>query len=342
MKYSLAFGDSNSSNPRYSALSGNEEEADKEVQDIEIENSRNVWKRRRSLWALFIAVVLVVGGATVLLPNSQKFRNLSTQSEWHLNDTLYDDFPRLHQLVGTFAHEAATFLSWHRGFIQIYETTLREKCGYQGHLTYWDWSLDYENPASTVVFNSYDGFGGDGDLQAPKSVGKGRCVTDGPFAGLQAKYFDDVVNNPEDKILQHCLSRGFKDGKNGFSGHKFRPEAMERLWRQKTYDKFFLYLELGPHNGIPQGIQGDFMTFTAPYDPLFFLHHTQIDRLWWLWQQAEPSSRLNAYSGRKNGTRSGFNETATLDDLLPYHGLGSDVIVCEVMNTRSKLLCYQY
>jgi hypothetical protein len=40
MKYSLAFGDSNSSNPRYSALSGNEEEADKEVQDIEIENSR--------------------------------------------------------------------------------------------------------------------------------------------------------------------------------------------------------------------------------------------------------------------------------------------------------------
>ena len=78
-------------------------------------------------------------------------------------------------------------------------------------------------------------------------------------------YFDDVVNNPEDKIVQHCLSRGFKDGKNGFSGHKFRPEAMERLWRQKTYDKFFLYLELGPHNGIPQGIQGDFMTFTAPY-----------------------------------------------------------------------------
>jgi hypothetical protein len=89
-------------------------------------------------------VVLVVGGATVLLPNSQEFRNLvssnldpssspkicsdpparlewrqlrphekreyisavkclqSTQSEWHLNDTLYDDFPRLHQLVGTF------------------------------------------------------------------------------------------------------------------------------------------------------------------------------------------------------------------------------------------------
>jgi hypothetical protein len=72
------------------------------------------------------------------------------------------------------------------------------------------------------------------------------------------------VNNPHDELVQHCLSRGFKDG-DRFSGHKFRPEAMERLWRQKTYDKFFLYLELGPHNGIQKGIQGDFMTFTAPY-----------------------------------------------------------------------------
>jgi hypothetical protein len=26
----------------------------------------------------------------------------STASRWHENDTLYDDFPRLHQLVGTF------------------------------------------------------------------------------------------------------------------------------------------------------------------------------------------------------------------------------------------------
>jgi len=40
MKYSLGFGDSNSSNPRYSAVSGNEEESDKEVQGIETENSR--------------------------------------------------------------------------------------------------------------------------------------------------------------------------------------------------------------------------------------------------------------------------------------------------------------
>jgi tyrosinase len=73
-----------------------------------------------------------------------------------------------------------------------------------------------------------------------------------------------VVNNPQDEIVQHCLSRGFKDG-DSFSGHKFRPEAMEKLFRQKTFDKFFIYLELGPHNGIPQGIRGDFMTFTAPY-----------------------------------------------------------------------------
>jgi tyrosinase len=34
-----------------------------------------------------------------------------------------------------------------------------------------------------------------------------------------------------------------------------------------------LALENGPHNNIPTGIQGDFSSFTAPNDPIFFLHH---------------------------------------------------------------------
>jgi tyrosinase len=94
-------------------------------------------------------------------------------------------------------------------------------------------------------------------------------VVDGPFAGFHGKYFDDVVNNPKDKLVPHCLSRGFRDG-DTFSGHKFRPEAMSKMFRQTSFDKFFLYLDLGPHNGIPQGIRGDFATFTAPYGKLKF------------------------------------------------------------------------
>lgn len=37
---------------------------------------------------------------------------------------------------------------------------------------------------------------------------------------------------------------------------------------------------------------------TSPGDPIFFLHHTYLDRVWWQWQQANLSSRLTDISGR--------------------------------------------
>jgi len=34
--------------------------------------------------------------------------------------------------------------------------------------------------------------------------------------------------------------------------------------------------------------------FTSPGDPLFFLHHAMLDRVWWIWQMQDPEMRLNA------------------------------------------------
>lgn len=43
----------------------------------------------------------------------------------------------------------------------------------------------------------------------------------------------------------------------------------------------------------------------SPGDPIFFLHHAYLDRVWWQWQQANLSSRLTDISGRNVPT----NET---------------------------------
>lgn len=34
--------------------------------------------------------------------------------------------------------------------------------------------------------------------------------------------------------------------------------------------------------------------FTSPGDPLFYFHHTALDRLWWIWQMQDPVNRLNS------------------------------------------------
>lgn len=73
-------------------------------------------------------------------------------------------------------------------------------------------------------------------------------------------------------------------------------------------------------------------------DPVFYLHHAQLDRLWWLWQQEQPS-RTMEYNGRENGHS---EVQASLNDTLPMHGLAREARVEEVMDTKGGLLCYRY
>lgn len=74
-------------------------------------------------------------------------------------------------------------------------------------------------------------------------------------------------------------------------------------------------------------------------DPLFFLHHTQLDRLWWLWQQRQPDRGLEAYGGHKQRHSM---EMASLQDDIKMQGLAPPIKVVDVMNTEGELLCYSY
>jgi tyrosinase len=78
-------------------------------------------------------------------------------------------------------------------------------------------------------------------------------------------------------IISIVFSRGFKFDQKVLHGHipreVVRPSAVEEILSLPDFESFFLALEKGPHNAIPTGIHGDLMGFTAPNDPIFFLHH---------------------------------------------------------------------
>jgi hypothetical protein len=57
-------------------------------------------------------------------------------SKVHNNGSLYDDFPRVHQVTAPTAHKAAPFLPWHRYFVHAYEAALKNQCGYTGYVPY--------------------------------------------------------------------------------------------------------------------------------------------------------------------------------------------------------------
>lgn len=78
------------------------------------------------------------------------------------------------------------------------------------------------------------------------------------------------------------------------SGSKNLPESIAGINTIKaimeigTFDLFQENLEGTPHNGIHVAVgspDGTMITMWSPLDPIFWLHHCNVDRLWAVWQQ---------------------------------------------------------
>ncbi|KAH6838461.1 hypothetical protein B0I37DRAFT_316553 [Chaetomium sp. MPI-CAGE-AT-0009] len=258
-------------------------------------------------------------------------------SELGLNTTRYDDFPYVHTHLDTSIHTVAMFLPWHRMFVQVYEQALRD-CGYTGPMAYWDWTLDTADVTKSPIWDPIQGFGGNGDPSVDPwtESSKQKCLVDGPLQGLEPSY---TMGGYE----PHCLARNWNNGVafpgDMFSEH-YTKEAVETIHALGDYASFRYQLEGGPHGAVHSAIGGDMSPATSPNDPIFFLHHTQVDRLWALWQQEDPDARNMAYAGPK--TQDANTTEATLDDIMPFMGITEDIKVSEVMEIHTPRLCYTY
>ncbi|KAF7856954.1 hypothetical protein EAF04_009714 [Stromatinia cepivora] len=259
---------------------------------------------------------------------------LSTHaSVLNLKGTWHDDFSWIHRHIGLTTHFSAAFLAWHRYFIHVYETVLKKQCNYHGNLPYWDWSLDSSDLYASPVWDNTTGFGGNGNITLPHTLNYGRCVDSGPFADLVVQYEDGYT-------LPHCLTRAFaEEGFHGYSSSDVQNTTLEAILNIVDYEDFYEAVESGPHDTIPNMVRGDFWILTAPNDPIFFLHHANLDRLWWLWQQRNLTVRLSEYTGP---ARNGSAEEASLTNVLPMVGFAGDTKVADVIDTSKGLLCYSY
>ena len=72
-------------------------------------------------------------------------------------------------------------------------------------------------------------------------------------------------------------------------------------------------------------------------DPIFYLHHSQLDRVWWLWQMRDKKDRVHDYGGIGDN-----DKNVTLADVLPLAGLDQDLTVADIMDTEGGGMCYRY
>jgi tyrosinase len=166
-------------------------------------------------------------------------------------------------------HGTWFFLSWHRMYLYYFERIVRAQVIADGGPA--SWALPYWN---------YDGGGNHNTLPV---AFRNPTNPDGSHNPLYVANRNPGINagagmQPAVTSPAHALSRPAFTGDSEFGGGI--TSALGQFWSQTGQ------LEMTPHNVVHDtigGLMGD--PDTAAQDPIFWLHHANIDRLWWLWAQ---------------------------------------------------------
>jgi polyphenol oxidase len=219
--------------------------------------------------------------------------------------------------TGRCQHGNWWFLPWHRAYLYFFERMIQDAIGDPAFaLPYWDWTDNAQLalPGAFRVPNSplYDGF-----RRPSVNAGTSR---------LNWSNYPGGVLNYVLGIPSYVPSLS-SPAANTFPG----------LERTHGPDLGHASLEGGPHDyvhvwvaGSQQRDMGD-PTYAA-LDPIFWLHHCNIDRLWTRWLLAVPGRRHPANAVWRNQSFQFLNPSGTLESIT----------VDQVLNTRSAPLNYRY
>lgn len=196
-------------------------------------------------------------------------------------------------------HGNLQFLPWHRKYLYYFEKILTSLSGGKlAALPYWD----YTNTTQAAIPPEF----------ASATYGAG-------------------IANP----LYHANRSAFYGpGVNPLPNFLMDPtDAMDSL----TFNGFSFSLEQQPHNNVHTEINGTMGGFLSPRDPIFWLHHCNIDRLWERW--------LSLGGGRSNPVDATWlnanylNSTFYDESGNPHQLINSDVLnIVSQLNYTYRLI----
>ncbi len=204
------------------------------------------------------------------------------------------------------AHSGPVFLPWHRWFLLLLEFDIRAALGLDRDdfgLPYWNWVADGEgfSPAQQVTQPALWGIiGGNGQ------DGLGHLIDDGPFSGAagfavrvgQEGFGLQAENRP---LRRRFRNRGNRLPRQVDLDRTMAPDDYDADGLDTTVETAFRNLLEGwrprtqtvlsqMHNRVHVWVGGDMDPGTSPNDPVFFLNHCFVDKLWADWQQDHPAS----------------------------------------------------
>ncbi|MCK9900278.1 tyrosinase family protein [Frankia sp. Cpl3] len=239
----------------------------------------------------------------------------------------YDEFVRRHHIammtltpttqgIRNAAHKGPSFLPWHRQSLLEFEALVHTVLPDFG-IPYWPWELDAALPnpkVATIWTAAY--FGGNG------ASNRSWYIQDGPFVNWQAIILDSTTNQlvprsrvglvrkfasdagaltlPTQADVVDCLTEPQYDAAPWYDSQTTNPSFRNRM-------EGFLRHGSEPanqarmHGRVHRWIAGDMGASTSPNDPIFWLHHANIDRIWSVWQANGHATDYLPVSGGPSG-----------------------------------------
>lgn len=238
--------------------------------------------------------------------------------------TRWDELQWVHIVQSNVIHGVGAFLPWHRAFVRLHEQLLQTECNYTGGQPYWDWTKDASNNGSLAAASIWGGdelsFGTNGQGARGGGIDGSACVTDGAFANTTLRMGQSWgVSN----YTEYCLSRSFETER--YYWDWANSSYVDACYAQESYvDGAFDCYRAKPHSSVHLAVSGTVGDQAAsPGDPIFYLHHTNLDRIWWQWQQADLPGRLEQMGGRNvpvNATLTAAEWLYPGPELLEYDG----------------------
>ncbi|KAJ8118157.1 hypothetical protein OPT61_g814 [Boeremia exigua] len=233
----------------------------------------------------------------------------------------FDDFVVTHVLQTYSVHATTNFLAWHRYYTWAYEQLLRNECSYKGYLPYYNWAWWSDPSKSPLLDGSDTSIGGDGEYIAGRNY---TCV--GPNANCYIKIQPGRGGG--------CIKSGpmaeYDNAKISTNARTTTDEPVAGLMLQGDFPNKYM----GAHSAGHYIIGGD------------AVHHAQIDRVWWIWQNQDIKNRQNAIADTitflnmppsRNGT---LNDPLTLGSMLESQF--PNITQGDAMNTLAGPFCYIY
>lgn len=273
--------------------------------------------------------------------------------------SIYDEFAAVHWAVARFdpdgAHRGPAFLPWHREFIYRFEQELRNVDD-DVALPYWNWSaIDGTTNDGEPEFDDswsptpvFDAVFSDDYLGGAGNETEGGAVMNGFYTRMRDDWSMPQAYADQHPRLDTTFRRNLSLDASSFDGWQSRIE--NDIITARNYPTFRQNLEIDVHNSGHRWVGGQMMTMFSPFDPVFWHHHAEVDRVWLHWQktQMENENWAGTYQGRDDDNHRiddqmwPWNDDdrhpdvpQSIDDALPNVPPGDTVQVRDVLDPYS-------